>query len=339
MKAAVLKGPGNLKIENVPDPRPGNGEVLVRMKFCGICGSDLHTYRNPLVPSGCIMGHEWTGEVAELGKGVSKWSVGDRVWPGGNNKFPEYSWKPEFGWDPKARIQDDPVKEMGGYGEYAVYYRDALALIPEEVSDIEACMADQAATALGAIHASRLQIGDMALIIGAGPIGLWSLRCAQLAGARAIAVAELIQGRAHRAQKMGADLVVDPRHSDVRETLTDFFGGVGPDVVIDCAGTESSLHLAIEVLKRDGIIALVGLSNKPLTIDTWNMYVKGVELRSVLHLDFPGGMDLIQRKKVDCGDFLTEIIPLDRIQEAFEKLLHPDDEVKIIVRHSTNASS
>jgi 2-desacetyl-2-hydroxyethyl bacteriochlorophyllide A dehydrogenase len=331
MRAAVYKGDRKMVVEEVPDPEPGSEEILIKMKYCGICGSDVHAYEYPETPSNCIMGHEWVGEVAALGQGVSSWQVGDRVWPGGSNKFPNYSWKPEYGWDMQILLEDDPVKDMGGYGEYACYYKGALAHVPEEVSDIEACMADQAATALGAIHTSGFQIGETVLIIGAGPIGLWTLRCAQLAGARKVGVAELADGRRKVADRMGADKVLDPNRVDVREQVTDFFDGIGPDVIVECAGTQSALQLAIEVAKPDGKIALVGISMDPIEINTFKMYIKGVEMRSVLHIDFPGGMELLRKKKVDYRDFLTEVISLENVPKAFETLLSPIDQVKIIV--------
>ncbi len=331
MKAAVLRGRRKLVVEEVPEPRPGPTEVLIKMKHCGICGSDLHSYEHPLTPPGCIMGHEWVGEVAELGPEVAGWSVGDRVWPGGSDKFPGFSWKPEYGWDTATLFRDDPVKDMGGYGEYAAYHEGALCLIPPGVSDIEACMADQAATALGALHASRLQIGESVLVIGAGPIGLWTLRCCQLAGARVVGVAELVGGRRKVADRMGADLVVDSDESDVRERLADYFDGVGPDVVMECGGTATALRLAIDVVRRDGRIALVGISNEAVALDSWKVYIKGAEMKAVNHIDYPGGMDLIRRKRVDCAEFLTEIIPLEMVPDAFEALLNPVDQVKMVV--------
>jgi (R,R)-butanediol dehydrogenase/meso-butanediol dehydrogenase/diacetyl reductase len=333
MKAAVLEGQRKLVVREVPDPEPGEGQVLVKMRHCGICGSDTHMYASSLAVPGSIMGHEWVGEIAALGAGVDQCRVGDRVWPGGSYT-PDWQWKAQYGWDLRAWAQDDFVREMGGYGEYAVYHPLAVAPVPEGISDVEAVMADQAATALGALQASRLQIGERVLVIGAGPIGLWSLRCAQLAGASKICVAELIAGRAERARRMGADLVVDSNPFEVREQITDFFDGIGPDVVLECGGTESALQLAVEVLRPDGRIAVVGISHGPVRLEPLKMYLKGLEMRSVLHIDFEGGMDIIRRKKVDCQEFLTAVIPLEGIPGAFERLLDPKDEVKIIVRYA-----
>ena len=304
MEAAVLKGPGWLAIEEVPDPVPGPGEVLARNTFCGICGSDLHLYMDPHTPPGSIMGHEFAGKVVEVGPGTSRFQSGDRVWPGGGEP-PGWTWRPEYAWDLKAFLRDDYVRNMGAYGEYAVHHERVLAHIPDEVSDVEACMADQVGTALGGIRASSMRIGDSVLVTGAGPIGLWSLRCAQLAGARSICVSEPKVGRAEHARRMGADLVVDPAQDDVRERIVDFFGGAGADVVLECSGAESAANLAIELVRRGGRIALVGMSHEPISVGTLKMYLKGVQMSSVRDIDLTGGMDLLRQKRVDYREFVT----------------------------------
>lgn len=332
MRAAVLKGPRKIIVEEVPTPEPGPSEVLIKMKYCGICGSDLHFYESPHTLPGSIMGHEWAGEVVEIGTMVSHWSVGDRVWPG-TMETPGWDWKPEYGWNRELLTQYSTVTSMGGYGEYATLHERAVVSIPDEVSDIDACMADQAATALGGIRSSKLQIGESVFIIGAGPIGLWALRCAQLAGARATCVAELLEGRLENARKMGADLVVNPSASDVRPQVAQFLGGYGADVVLECGGTESALQLAIDVARPGGRVAVIGLSNDAFTLDVWNMVIKAVELTGVIDIDMDAGMEIIRQKKVDTNEFLSEVIALDDAPEAFERLLNPTTEEKIVIKY------
>lgn len=332
MRAAVLKGPREILVEEVPTPEPGKFEVLIKMNYCGICGSDLHFYESPHTPPGSIMGHEWAGEVFEVGPEVTMWSVGDRVWPGGDDTV-GFEWRPELGWDQELQIGDSYVKDMGGYGEFAVYHERAIAPIPDEVSDIDACMADQAATALGGIQASKMQLGESVFIIGAGPIGLWALRCAQLAGARATCIAELIDGRLEIAKKFGPDLVVNPSQGDIRMEVAEFFDGYGADVVLECGGTESALSLAIDLVRPGGRIAQIGLSNDPLKVNVWNLVVKSVQLYGVIHIDMDAGMEIIRQKKVETKEFLSEVITLDQAPDAFERLFNPETEEKIIIKY------
>ena len=330
MKAAVLKGPRRLVVEEVPEPKPGRHQVLIQIKYCGICGSDLHYYESKFVPPGSIMGHEWAGIVVELGAGVTQWAVGDRVWPGVMHS-PGWVWKKEYGWDRASLSRDSPVKDMGGYGQFAAYHEETLVRIPDEVTDLDACMADQAATSLSGLRAAKVKIGESVLVIGAGPIGLWALRLAQIAGARVVCVAEKIEGRAKIAEKMGADLVVNPSLGDVRPKVADFLDGVGADAVVECGGTESAFQLAIDLARPGGRIGAIGLSNDAFSIQTWNLVLKGLEVTGVVELDFPAGMEIIRQKKVECRDFLTEIIPLEQAPEAFETLLHPTDQEKIVI--------
>lgn len=332
MRAAILRGPERLVVEDVPVPEPGPGQVLVRMHFCGICGTDLHIYRSSLTPPGCIMGHEWVGTVVGLGPDVSKWSVGDRVWLGGGY-IPGWSWRMEYVWDAGLWAAEDFVKDLGGFAEYGAYHERSVAAVPTSVTDIEACMADPAAAAITGVRVSGLQLGQSALITGAGPIGLWSLCCAQLAGASRTCVTEVVEGRAQRARQMGADLVVDSREPDAAKQIADFFGGVGADVVLECSGSQGGIQTAIDLVKPDGRIALVGLSSGPLSIETRKVYAKGLELRGVLHNDLQAGMDLVGKHQVDCSQFVTATVPLEQIQEAFQAMLHPSDQVKTLVSY------
>jgi (R,R)-butanediol dehydrogenase/meso-butanediol dehydrogenase/diacetyl reductase len=223
---------------------------------------------------------------------------------------------------------------MGGYGEYAVHHQLTLAPVPLEVTDIGACMADQAATALAGVYAARLRIGESVLVTGAGAVGLWALRCAQIAGARRVCVAEPRPGRAEHARRLGADLVVDPLQAGVREQLAEFFDGAGPDVALECSGAGSGLQFAMDCVRLAGRIAVVGISHQPVGVNTLQMCVKGVSLNPVASPDRPGGMELIRQGKADTRQFPFTLVPLDEAPQAFEGLMGPTDEVKLILRHA-----
>ncbi len=332
MKAAVLKGPRQIMVEEVADPRPGPEQVLVRMRYCGICGSDLHLYRDPRTPPGSIMGHEFVGEVAEVGPGVTRFRVGDRVWFGGG-PVPGWSWRPVYGWDLESLLRDDFVRQMGGYGEYAVHHQLTLAPAPPEVADIGVCMADQAATALAGVYAAQLRLGESVLITGAGAVGLWALRCAQIAGARRTCMAEPRRGRAEQARRLGADLVVDPAQPGVQELIAGFFDGGGPEVVLECSGAASGVQLAMDCVHLGGRVAIVGLNHQPVGLNTLQMCVKGVSLTPVAAPDRPGGMELLRLGKADWRQFPFRIVPLHEAPEVYEHLMGPTDDVKIILQH------
>jgi 2-desacetyl-2-hydroxyethyl bacteriochlorophyllide A dehydrogenase len=331
MKAAILKGPSQLVIENIPDPTPSDNDLLVKVKYCGICGSDLHIYESPNTPPGHIMGHEFACEVVEVGSNVRDFSVGDRVWPSGFE--PEWIWKPEHGWDLKAWAHDDFVKKMGGYGEYILRAPESMAIIPDQVSYEEACMLDPVSSALAGLHHAKLQIGESVLIIGAGPLGLLAIRLCQLAGASKICVLEISEGRAQFARKMNPNWVLNPLEPDVRERITELFDGFGPDVVLDYAGSQGAVQMAIETVRVGGRIALVALNFEDIKVNTMKMFLKGVSMYSVLDLDYGAGAKLITQKMIDPTEIISAYISLEQLPEAFERLLHPKDEVKILVQY------
>jgi L-iditol 2-dehydrogenase len=331
MKAAILKGPSKLVVEEIPDPKPSDDELLVKVKYCGICGSDLHIYESSNTPPGHIMGHEFACEVVELGAKVHGFSVGDRVWPSGIE--PERVWKPEHGWDLRAWARDDFVKKMGGFGEYIRRSPLSMVKIPVDVSYEEACMLDPFSSALAGLQHTKLQLGESVLIIGAGPLGLLAIRLCQLAGASKICVTEKIEGRADFARKMNPDLVINPSEPNLQSKITAFFDGNGPDVVLDFAGSQSAVQLAVETVRVGGRIALVALNFEDIAVNTMKMYLKGVTIFSVLELDYAAGAKLIGQKIFDPTEVITEYISLDQLPEAFERLLHPKDEVKILVKY------
>jgi (R,R)-butanediol dehydrogenase/meso-butanediol dehydrogenase/diacetyl reductase len=162
MKAAVLKGKGKLVVEEVPDLHPGPGQVLIKVICCGICGSDLHLFTDERMPKGIIAGHEWVGEVAELGPEVTKWQAGDRVvmcgYPAGDD-----STRPEILEalleDPASALGMHPAVRAGGYAEYLLWGENSLARVPEDVSDEDAALTDTLTVGLGAVRSSGIRIG------------------------------------------------------------------------------------------------------------------------------------------------------------------------------------
>jgi threonine dehydrogenase-like Zn-dependent dehydrogenase len=127
--------------------------------------------------------------------------------------------------------------------------------------------------------------------------------------------------------------VVNPANSDIRMEVSEFFEVEGPKVVLECAGADGALQLAIDVARPGGRIGVIGLNNHPIATSIWNMVVKSLNVYGVIEIDLPGGMEIIRQKRVDCREFLSEIIPLERAPEAFERLLEPIDEVKIVIEH------
>ena len=248
MRAPVLRGTRSMEMVDLPEPEPGPGEVVLRVGLCGICGSDLHMYNSPMAGGDIVMGHEFGATVAALGPGVEGWDEGERVVttmlePCGECVFclrqePELCYQ-HYRLDlERARSgqpDGDPAPSLGsgGYAPYARTSAARLMRVPDTLDERQAACVEPAAVGFHAVHRSGMSLGDRVAVIGAGPIGLFTLQCAREAGASRVVVAELSPVRARVAKDVGADAVFDPRETgDVAAAFAEHLGGPA-DVVFD----------------------------------------------------------------------------------------------------------
>lgn len=337
MKAAVYKGKQHLSIENVPTPTPGPGQVLVKTRYCAICGSDVHRFQYGMLKPGAILGHESCGTIAVVGDGVTQWKVGDRVICGGGTPPPNapqrVSTMPRY----SARtVGLGDVPFWGGYAEYVVLDVWRPLRIPDGVSDETATLAEPLAVAVHAVRLSRLKVGDAVAILGAGAIGLLTLQVARAAGASRVFVTEPAPARQKAALELGADRVLDPTRGDIVSELVKEADGLGPNIVFDCAGAPTTLQQALEMVRRQGQVMVVSLNWRPDPVLTVEWVGREVELKAAygsLPEDWRIGVDLMAKGKIQSGPMLPEgsFVPLDRIQQAFEGLLRPSDQVQLVV--------
>ena len=338
MRAAVYVGERRFEIRDVPTPVPGPGNVLVRVRYCGICGTDVHTFMYDVTPPGSQMGHEYCGTVAALGEGVERWRVGDEVVGGGG--------EPPAGHpDP---IADDPRFNYGtmgpqrgaawarGYAEYVEMEAWRPIPIPDGVSFEAAAMAEPLATAVRAVRRSSLRVGDSVAVLGAGPIGLFTLQVARAAGASSVLVAEPAPARAATARALGADAVVDPTESDVEEALAALTDGIGPDVVFECAAARTTLDDALRSVRRGGGVTLVSLAWEPTALSPVDWIAREVKMTtSFIHgpRDWGIGLELVRSGRVRVEPLMAPgaVIGLDGVQAAFERLMTPSGDVKVLV--------
>lgn len=328
MKAAVFKEAGLLAVEDVPEPEAGPGQVVLKVSCCGICGSDLHRYAYGLMAPGVIMGHEYAGTVVAVGEGVEGWKVGDRALRGFRGSLaPRYSAREKgFTVDTKA---------PGGYAEYTAAAASALFRIPDHLSDEEAALAEPLAVALHAVRLSGIKIGDGVLVMGAGPIGLFAVQCARLSGPGLLVVSEPVAARRELALKLGADVALDPREVDVVAEAVRLTGGLGPDVVLECAGAKPTLQQALEAVRQRGRVVLVALCMEPCTVSPLDWVGREVQLQcsyAATGEEWQIAIDLLAKGRVQARPLISQTIPLAEIQQAFQALLRPTDELQVLVR-------
>ncbi|MCC6959615.1 MAG: zinc-binding dehydrogenase [Dehalococcoidia bacterium] len=346
MKAPVLHGRRNMTVEDVPDPAPGDQEVVVEVGFCGICGSDLHLYDSEMAGGGIVMGHEFGGVIVELGRGVTGWEPGDRVVgapmkPCMNCPFcvrGEYDLCYQHYRLDAARAGTPPAGGAslgsGGYAPFARIGAARLMRVPDGLDEQQAACVEPAAVGVHAVRLSGQQIGDRVAVLGAGPIGLFTLQCAIAAGARRVAVAEPSQRRAELARALGADTVFHPRAvADVPGAFADALGGP-PDVVFDAAGVPATLQQAVDVVRPGGRVMMVGVSfdAAPVRPSVW--VTKRVTVRAAFaysRADYETTIAMLERGSLQSNPVVTSIVPGAETPAAFERLLSPNEEVKVLV--------
>ena len=339
MRQAVYAGDKVFELRDVPVPEPGEGEVLVKVDYCGICGTDVHGFMYDTVPAGTVLGHEFTGHIAELGKGVTGWRIGDPVVAGGGvapagtpnpvDDEPRFNFR-TMGWTAMTSFD-------GAYAEYTVMESWKPLRRPEGVSAVAGAMAEPLTTAIDAVRPSGIRLGDAVGVLGAGPIGLFCMQAARLSGATNVIVSEPAPARANAAKALGADAVIDPTQKDVEAEMAALTGGIGPDVVFECAGTKDTLHQALCTVRKGGRVALVALSWEPNEVLPVDWISRDVQLVTSLqhhprHWNI--ALDLLERGLVRTEPMLTDgsIVPLSEIQGAFDGLQEPTDEIKMLVR-------
>ncbi len=336
MRAAVYKGSQKFDIEERADPTPGAGQVVVDVAFCAICGTDVHAFMYDIAPPGTVMGHEYSGTVSQIGPGVTKWQIGDRVVGGGGEppagvgamRGPRYNY----------RTEGFASADVRAYAEKVVMEEWQPIPLPEGVSDVEAAMCEPCAVTVRAVRLSQMKLGDSVAVLGAGPIGLLCMQVARAAGASKVIVSEPVRARAEAARKLGADAVLDPTTEDVSARMVELTDGIGPDVVFECAAAKGTLDSAMDMVKRGGQVMLVAIVWEPTDVLPPNWMAREVSLKSSFGTqpeDWRIALELIRAGKVSMEPLVSEasFLPLDNIQEAFEALRNPSNQVQMVVKH------
>ncbi len=334
MKAAVFYGPRDIRFEEVAKPKIGKGDVLLRVRACGICGSDLHTYRLgqfldlglPIESGGRIMGHEYSGEVVEIGGEVEGLRVGDRITTAAGGANAEY-----------LRLAATRLR--------------VVVHIPPEVSYEEAATNEPLATSLHAVDLAKPADEETIVIMGAGIIGLGVLQVLRTQSSARVAVVDLSDKRLAMAQKLGADIIINAGREDPYQKMLEITGERaisfmavpvgGVDTVFDCAGCTAdfegtpALQQALSMVRENGKVVLVAVFEKPLQIDHNLIMRKGTSLLGSWAWtpeEFAQAMELMRSGKVDRKPLITHEFPLERAKEAYETQLKAEEAIKVLLK-------
>ena len=234
MKAAVYKGEQVLQVEDVPDPVPGPGQAVMKVKYAAICGTDVHAFMYDIAKAGTVLGHEFAGTIVDVGDGVSRVSAGDRVVGGGGQAPPGTPPGPRA--NPRFNYRTMGFQHNArqlGYAEYVLMDEWEFTPVPNDVTDEQAALTEPCAVTVHAVRLSDVKLGDAVVVLGAGPIGLLCMQTARAVGATTVIVSEPATARAEAARRLGADTVINPLQDDLEARVMELTGGAGPQVVFE----------------------------------------------------------------------------------------------------------
>jgi len=316
MKRAKIIGNKRVEIVNVPEPVPDAGQVKVKIAYCGICGSDLEEFNNPGEFSNCF-GHEISGVVTEIGEEVSNFEPGDKV--------AVHSY------------------EALGFSEYTVESEERCVKLAIDADLKEAALLEPLAVALCGIRYCDFKIGDTVYVSGCGAIGLLSIQALQSFGARKIIAANRNEFRRNKAREFGADYVFDPSSKSIDEivAIVEKEAGDKVDFSMECAGVDASMLACNKVLKPGKTLCALGLSPDPMNLSALQLFTRpgtwepGVKIQGMTPFDihmFEVGARLIDEKKIDPLQIVSNTFVLDDIQDAFNTSLDRSvDQIKNLI--------
>jgi L-iditol 2-dehydrogenase len=340
VKAAVLHGVHDLRVQDLPDPEPASNEVLIRVEAAGLCGTDVHMWEGtnqegtfPFVP-----GHEWSGRVVEVGKDVKTVSVGDRVVaevPIPCHICDNCKDGMEPNMCPDFELYGFSWENPGGMAEYTLAREERLFKIPDNVSYEEASLVEPVSVAYHAVWGSGGGVAphDRVIVFGAGPIGLFAMLSCKASGAPVIVV-EPQPFRRRMARDLGADVTLDPTGGNLTEQVLDHTGGRGATMVLECSGSNGALEATLDVVAKQGRIVLIGQSaGRKIPIEIGKAIFQRTTIvgSSGSPYFFPKTLSFMSRRLVDLTPVVTHRFPLSDVLDAFELGKSGADCAKILV--------
>lgn len=334
MKAAVMGQAQQISLHEVPYPTLSNHGIIVQVKACGICGSDIHFYQRG--GPGTIMGHEFAGDVVEIGSEVVGLKKGDRVVAMGGKGCGECYWCKQGDYIKCSKLGFIGYAMPGAFADFVavptVKLGQYVAKIPSSLTYEEGAVAEPLAVALYAVQQAQPKTGDVIVVLGLGIIGLCIIQILKSLGIKQIYASGHREKRISLAKQSGAVVAVDATKEDILPIVTEKSRGKGADIVFDVAGYESTFRQALQMTHRGGKIELVGLYSKSFDWNPSILVANDISLLGCgLKWDLPGAVGLMETGKVDIKPLVTHKYPLQQIKEAFDCQIGSIDAIKVLV--------
>lgn len=341
-KAAFMTGLNKLEIREVPMPAPKAGEVLVKLEYVGICGSDVHYLEHGriadfVVEGDFILGHECAGTVAAVGEGVTTHKVGDRVAlePGLTCGQCEYCKTGRYNLCPDVVFLATPPVQ-GCFENYITFPAGMAFILPDAIGTKEGALIEPLSVGLEAAEVGGVTLGSSVIILGAGCIGLCSVLAAKALGATDITVVDVVEKRLAKALELGATRVYNASKVDVVAEYRKDLCGVGADVVMETAGAVKTTQQTVDLVKRGGVITLVGMAPQDeYSFNFAKLMGQVASLRTIFRYknQYPRAIQAVKQGLIDISGIVTHEFAFKDIAKAFDTNIHQkNDVVKIVIK-------
>ena len=329
MKALVLTEYNKFEYRDMPVPEVGPDDILLQVKACGICGSDVHGMdgstgrRQPPI----IMGHEAAGVIAEVGENVENWNKGNRV----TFDSTIYCGKCYFCRHGNINLCDnrrvagvscDDYRQHGAFAEYIAVPQHILYGLPEGIDFRQAAMVEALSIGFHAVSRTSISINDIAVVLGAGMIGQMVIQSLRLAGCGQIIAVDIEQNKLEKASKLGADTILNSSEVDVVKKVLELTNSRGADIAFEVVGITQTVKLGVNCLRKGGTLTLVGNVSPAVEIPLQSIVTREISLNGSCAScgEYPACMDMIARGKIDVDPLISVVAPLSEGEAWFKRL-------------------
>ncbi len=341
MKALLLSDYKKLELIDMPKPQIGPEDVLVKVRACGICGSDIHGYDGSTgrrIPP-LVMGHEAAGEIVETGSAVQQWKEGDRVTFDSTVSCGRcyFCQRGEINLCENRQVLGVSCGEYrrhGAFAEYVQVPQNILYALPDNLPYHYAALIEAVSIGVHAVNLTPLQLGASALVVGSGMIGLLTVQALRLAGCGTIIAVDLEDSKLDLAKQLGADVGLNPRHIDIVPAVQELTGGRGADVAIEVVGAGKPIETAILGVKKGGTVTLVGNITPKVEIPLQVVVSRQLRLQgsAASSGEFPQCIDLLARGAIKVDPIISALSPLEEGPRWFERLYgHEAGVMKVVL--------
>lgn len=333
---AILVKPGTMEIMEAKFPEPKEDQVLIKVEYVGICGSDVHGFEfGPFIPpkdpnQKIGLGHECAGIVAAVGSKVKNFKVGDRVniEPGVPCGTCRYCREGRYNICPDVDFMATQPNYKGALTDYLVHPANMTYHLPENMDTMEGALVEPAAVGMHGAAEAGVRPGDKIVILGAGCIGLMTLQACRAMGASEIVVVDIMEKRLSMAKQLGAAAVINGMEEDAEKRVKEILGDWGADIVFETAGSPKTAAQAQAMVMRGGKIMIVGTISGDTPVNFLKIN-REVKIQTVFRYanNYPMTIDAISSGKIDVKSMVTDIYPYEEVQRAFEESLSRKAEI------------